>query len=176
MMNILKVKWICQVIQNLTKKLRDWSNRVFGEVTINKLKNLVRWNIKTNKINLQIRFNIIHRKKKGSVKIHMVMKIKILIIRTINTMRIIKNLKNKANIMNHKIIKKIFKLSQLKNKIKTKMKIYQILNSKQPMFLKTHFWMAHSMTTSRNIKIAAINQKETKISLKIKSLKFQKIT
>jgi len=55
------------------------------------------------------------------------------------------------------------------------MKTYQIPNSKLLIFQKIHFWMVLSMMMNRNIKIAAINQKETKISLKTKNLKFQKI-
>jgi len=52
----------------------------------------------------------------GNVKIHMVTKIKILIIKIKKIMRNFKNLKNKANMMIHKIIKKILLHNHLKNK------------------------------------------------------------
>lgn len=169
MKNILKVKWICQVIQNSTKRLKDWSNKVFGETIILKQKNLGKWNKLKNKIKIlsRIKFNITHRRRKENVRTHTVTKIKILKIKMWKITRInSKNLKNKAIIMNLLTIKKTMQINPFNNKfqIKTKMRLLWTQNHKLQTSQRIHFWMALNTKTNKSTKTAATNLKETRTS------------
>ena len=167
MKNILKVNWKCQVILNSTKRLKDWSNKVFGETIILKSKNLGKWNKIYNKIRMliKIKFNIIHKRKKERVRTLTEMKTKILKIKIWSTTRTnTQNLKNRANSMIHLITKKQILINLYSNKfqIKTKMKMFKIKNNRQPISQKTHFWMVLNTKMNKSTKTAAINLKETR--------------
>ena len=167
MKNILNVNWKCQVILNSTKRLKDWSNKVFGETIILKSKNLGKWNKIYNKIRMliKIKFNIIHKRKKERVTTLTEMKTKILKIKIWSTTRTnTQNLKNRANSMIHLITKKQILINLYSNKfqIKTKMKMFKIKNNRQPISQKTHFWMVLNTKMNKSTKTAAINLKETR--------------
>ena len=167
MKNILNVNWKCQVILNSTKRLKDWSNKVFGETIILKSKNLGKWNKIYNKIRMliKINFNIIHKRKKERVRTLTEMKTKILKIKIWSTTRTnTQNLKNRANSMIHLITKKQILINLYSNKfqIKTKMKMFKIKNNRQPISQKTHFWMVLNTKMNKSTKTAAINLKETR--------------
>ena len=143
MKNFLKVIWKCLAIQNSTKRLKDWSNKVFGETLILKLKKMAKWNKVKNriKITFRIKLNITHKMRKESVKIHMVTKIKIMKIKMYSINRInSKNLRSRAITMNLQVFKKRMLTNPLKTKfkIKTKMRVLRTQNNKPLISQRTH--------------------------------------